>query len=176
MRHLATRSNRCGIFLGQSDEGIEPEGNCVELIRTLKCDDLIVLSSPLKRCLETAEQALGPIHSEVNAYSPLIEHRLAERGLGPLEGLSKREFYASTGYSADELKRNPALLDQYGAETYSEFKARVEDFFEDFEERLRSPVLSWLLIGHLHVFEILLTISGKPLCPIPHGGVIMLYE
>jgi broad specificity phosphatase PhoE len=112
-RHGRTEANAAGELLGRRDPGLDDTGRAqaTAIGRSLARTDRVV-SSPLRRCVETAE-AIGP--------SVEIDERFIELDYGELEGTPVADVPASVwrDWRADTAWRPPR------GETLDELAARV---------------------------------------------------
>lgn len=149
-----------GKYIGHTDEELSKEGK-EELIK-LKSDFIypdctVVVSSPLKRCLETAK-ILYPNNE------PAVMRGFSEYDFGEFEGLT-----------ADELSQYPEFLDwiKGGEEAFApsgesngEFKTRVlTDFIRLVQGLFKTGDDSCAIITHGGVIMTILSALGIPELP-----------
>lgn len=116
-----------------------------------------VVSSPLSRCCEFAEQVAQRYGLPVE-----IDDRLMEIGFGEWEGKTKDEISAS---DADALRRfydDPIQHRPPGAETLDEFSERVTSAWQYVLQRHHGQHV--LLVGHAGVIRMLMChVLGMPM-------------
>jgi broad specificity phosphatase PhoE len=149
VRHGQTDANQEGRFIGILDQPLNAIGQHQAQLTAQYLKDSclnfdIILTSPLKRCIETAEI----IHQKISIPVE-IETALRERNYGVFEGLTISE--AETRYPEiyREYKKNKPFVALPEGETAYNVEARVKDFLEH-----RLPSLSTrpqiLLVTHLN--------------------------
>lgn len=125
IRHGKTPGNEEKRYIGRSDESLSAEG--IEEIRALRenLDDrepASLLSSPMKRCLETAK-ILYP------EKKPVIVPDLREYDFGPFEGKNYQELLSEPSYAAWLAEGGAGPFPE--GEGMAHFKRRVVKAFED---------------------------------------------
>ena len=126
VRHGATEQNQRGLLLGsRADPDLAEEGRAQAqaLARSLaRHPEATIVSSPMRRCLETAETIAEVIGSDV-----IVEDRLVEIDYGEWEGVSLAEIPIETSerWRADASFRPP------GGETLEEVACRVAAWCEE---------------------------------------------
>lgn len=148
IRHGKTPGNLRGSFVGSIDQPVAPEG--VEELRRLAAQDRypavqLVLSSPMRRCIETA----------CILYPDTATHTVAdlrERCFGEFEDKTHAEIIAIPGF-ADWGRTESSMRFPGGEE------------FEPFMERIGA---SFWLTAERAVRE-----GARELAIVTHGGVIM---
>ncbi len=147
VRHGESEANQRGVFAGQkedsvlSEKGKEQAKNTAHEIKNknLKIDKII--SSPLKRALETAEIIANEIG--FNSSDIAIDNRITEYDMGSLTGTPIHEI------------SSVALTTAENAENTDDFKNRV---YSCLKELLEMPE-NILLVSHAGVGRILETIK-----------------
>jgi alpha-ribazole phosphatase/probable phosphoglycerate mutase len=140
-RHGLTESNKKNIYMGDSEEGLAPDGviQAESLARSLQDLRLgSIFSSPMKRALETAK-----IIGDILDLPVEFVNELAEMRLGPWKGLTEEEV--SRQYPEDYLLWNtrPADLVLPDRETLGEVQQRIIKAIDQIKERSRNfPVLA----------------------------------
>ena len=140
-RHGLTESNKRKIYMGDSEEGLSPDGvvHAKALAGSLQHLGLKrIFSSPMKRVLETAKIIGDILNTPVE-----IENDLAEMRLGPWKGLTEEEV--SRQYPEDYILWNtrPADLVLPNRETLGEVQQRIIKAIDRIKERSRNfPVLA----------------------------------
>jgi 2,3-bisphosphoglycerate-dependent phosphoglycerate mutase len=124
VRHTQTEWNKKKIFTGWRDvslskEGIEQAKEIKEILKDEKID--IVISSPMKRCIETYKI----IMSERENYDVIYNYYIIERRYGILEGKSKEQV----------KKGNPFVYQYVFHRGYFEGPPLGESF-KDVEDRI----------------------------------------
>ena len=143
-RHGATKGNEERRYVGRTDEDITK--NSEEYLKTIETVDAdVVFSSPLKRCVHTAE-ILFPENKII------IKNRIEETDFGDFEYKNYEELKENKDYQS--------WLDSGGksgfpnGEGYLEFKERCITAFEEIKEEC-------------------LKNNYKKVAVVSHGGVIM---
>lgn len=144
IRHGKTAENLKGAYVGRLDPPLCPEGRAELAGRTFFCPQMVI-SSPLRRCLETAS-LLFP------QCKPLILANLQERDFGELEGLTHGEIIQKPGF--EDWGMDASRMPFPGGEEEDVFRIRCVRGFEQ--------VLA-LMEQH----------QAKSCAVITHGGVMM---
>lgn len=160
IRHGATAANAAGKYSGISDLPLSISGTQqIELRREElinqgmnhwfdEANEIKLISSPLKRCLQTAE--LFWPHMK-----PLVESNLIETDFGSWEGLTYDQLKSDSGYRS-WLDSSPLLrAAPPGGESGAEIMSRLESFW----------------INSINLSK--LATTPKRLAIVSHGGVIM---
>lgn len=140
-RHGLTESNKKNIYMGDSEEGLSPDGaaQAKALARSLQDIGLKkIFSSPTKRALETSK-----IIGDILNIPVETEKDLAEMKLGPWKGLTEEEV--SRKYPEDYFLWNtrPADLVLPERETLCEVQQRIIKAVARIKERSgKFPVLA----------------------------------
>jgi broad specificity phosphatase PhoE len=140
-RHGLTESNKKNIYMGDSEEGLSPDGvaQAKALARSLQDIGLKkIFSSPMKRALETSK-----IIGDILNIPVETEKDLAEMKLGPWKGLTEEEV--SRKYPEDYFLWNtrPADLVLPERETLCEVQQRIIKAVARIKERSgKFPVLA----------------------------------
>lgn len=142
LRHGQTNYNAEGRFQGQvntdlNENGIKQANETKKVLENIKFD--IVISSPLKRAMDTAK-----IVTEVE---PIIDNRIMERSFGKLEG-----EYGIPNYEEK--------IEEYNVETYESLCERVYSFLNDILTKYRDK--QNILIGtHECIAQVIETYFNK---------------
>ena len=153
IRHGATAANKEHRYLGKTDEALSEDG-ILELKKMLgegKYPSVTHLfSSPMKRCLETA-QILYP------DQKPVIVSEWEEIDFGAFEGKNYAELKGDPRYQA--------WIDSNGTLPFPEGESR-----EQFVERCRQGLLHMLTVLAIEAQN-----QERPICVgcVVHGGTIM---
>lgn len=159
LRHGETDWNKKGLLQGHTDISLNQNGRnqVADTVRKLSnlalCMDIIV-SSPLKRALESAEIAAAGLNYPKEKIA--VEELLIERGFGEGEGLSIEERvvkYPDCNYP--------------GMEPQTELVKRAGQAFQKIVS-LYQGAENILLVAHGAVLFALLEAAATE--PIPHGG------
>ena len=161
VRHGQTEKNKYGLIQGQTEcdlneNGIEKAKELIPLVEKLDLD--VVISSPLKRTIDTAKIITN------NKYPINTDDRLIERDWGLCEGANIEEvdtvkcwnFHINT--NANEIERVQDLL------------KRVSEFIEDIKARYSDKKV--LVVTHSAV----LRAFHYSLHPIPEDGDLAKIE
>lgn len=97
LRHAPTRWNELKLIQGQSNTPLGEEGIRIAQLWQIPFEtkDLLCLSSPLKRCVETAE---------IMGFRPSVEPLLIEMNWGIFEGKTLRDLYDEMGSMMAEFE------------------------------------------------------------------------
>lgn len=142
MRHGESEFNKANQWTGSTNSPLTVKGfeQARETGKKLKGSGFVfdvVISSPLKRAFQTAEEVARAIGYPVKKIH--INDRLVERSFGSLDG--KKAVVATTKYILDE-----SAIDSYeDVETLADFQTRVDDFLEYLQTL---PYDNILLVGH----------------------------
>lgn len=159
IRHGQTDANQEGRFIGMLDQPLNSVGQhqAQLLARYLKetCQDFdVILTSPLKRCVETTEiiHQMIPIPFE-------IEPTLRERNYGIFEGLTSTEAETQYPEIYRDYKKNKPFVALPKGETAYNVETRIKDFLE---HRLPQmiPKAQILLVTHLNPIRAFLHLLG----------------
>jgi broad specificity phosphatase PhoE len=158
MRHGETESNRRGVYAGRSAEPLSPAGRSqVEaLLDELEPLGLRrVVSSPVRRALETAEIIAGAL-----ALPLATDVDLTEMELGPWTGLTEEEVEARFPGEHALWRARSSELRLPGREPLGEVRARA---LRSVARAVQGPVPS-LLVTHVAIVRcVLLTLAGRSL-------------
>ncbi len=119
VRHGRTPANAAGQLLGRLDPGLDDVGRAqAAAIATAVPTDARVISSPLRRCRETAAAIGGDVE---------IDERLIEIAYGELEGVPVRDVPAETwrAWRSDSGWAPP------GGESHDQLAARVWSLLDE---------------------------------------------
>lgn len=128
VRHGVTEQNQRGLLLGsRADPGLAEEGQVQAQAVALALghhQGAAIVSSPLRRCLETAEAIAQATGSDV-----AVDDRLVEIDYGEWEGIALADIPPETSerWRADGSFRPP------GGETLDEVGARVAEWCEELD-------------------------------------------
>lgn len=142
MRHGESEFNKANRWTGSTNspltkKGLEQSLQAGQELKRLGANFDIIISSPLTRAFQTAEQVATALGYPVNKIH--LNDMLVERNFGSLEG--KKALVATTKYVTDE-----SAIDSYDdVETLEAFQARVDDFFKYLQTLPHDNIL---LVGH----------------------------
>lgn len=157
IRHGITQGNLDGKYIGQTDLSLCPEGK--RQIEALCADDVYpnvgkVYSSPLARCLETAEI----IYPEQKL---MIVDEICEMNFGDFEGKTQLQLQDLREYT--DWIRGGAEAAPPNGEKYGEFSLRcIEGLDVIFSDMMRRDVTRAACITHAGVITNLLCGYGLP--------------
>ena len=124
IRHAESLANARGIYQGQTyDTGLTLRGKkqakkMAELFRGKKLD--LIITSPLKRTLETAEELMRPTNTQI-----FIEPLITETNHGLWEGKNKNQIKETWTETYKKWLTNPADVAFPEGETFKETRERV---------------------------------------------------
>lgn len=157
IRHGITQGNLDGKYIGQTDLALCPEGK--KQIEALCADEIYpevgkVYSSPLARCLETAEI----IYPEQKL---MIVDKICEMNFGEFEGKTQRQLQDLREYT-DWLRGGPDAAPPNG-EKYGDFMVRcIEGLDTIFGDMMRHGITRAACVTHAGVITNLLCGYGLP--------------
>jgi alpha-ribazole phosphatase/probable phosphoglycerate mutase len=125
IRHGLIRSNKDKVYAGWSNEPLIPEAIPDVLEMGEKMSDLgirRIISSPIRRAVQTAEILSGPLKAPIQ-----IEEDLKEMKLGPWEGLSEEEVAQRFPLEWTIWNTQPSTLAMAGRETLHDIQSRALD-------------------------------------------------
>lgn len=145
LRHGEVRGGSC--YRGSLDDSLTDLGWQQMQKQTARCDWDVLISSPLSRCHQFAEQLSQQLQRVLQT-----EADLREICFGDWEGKTAAQISADSPQLLKDFYTNPFVVTPPHGESYSAFKQRVE--------------ISWekLLIDH----------QGRHLLIITHAGIIRL--
>ena len=149
LRHGLTQANIDGLYVGHSDVPLCDMGK--QQLQQMKNDYIypdckIVFSSPLKRCLETAEIIYPSV-------KPIVIDGLIEYDFGEFDGRSTADLHEKQPLFDRWLTGDPEVKPPFG-ESNGDFAKRVCECF-------------------CRIVEGVLKTNSDDACIITHGGVIM---
>jgi len=157
MRHGLTNSNKKKIYAGRNNECLCQEG-IIELykirnkIKRLKID--LIVSSPIRRCIQTAEILNSYLKKKIE-----IEKNFIEMRMGPWEGLTENEVAKSFPKEWRIWNMNPSKLVIKGRETLHELQIRA---LNGMKKLLQNSEWSRILIvTHVAVIRVLIIRYNK---------------
>lgn len=160
IRSSYTKSNLEGRYIGHTDEELCAEGlaGIEQLLQEAKYPEAeVVLTSPLKRCVETCEK----IYPEKTA-TPVRE--LIECDFGEFDGLSAQELEKYPEF-AEWLKGGADAAPPHG-ESGGEFSRRVcSCFIKIVDGMLSTGITNTAIVTHGGVIMTLLAAFGLPEMP-----------
>lgn len=157
IRHGITEGNLGGRYIGQTDLSLCPEG--AKVIEQYAADDMYpdvdkVYSSPLARCLETAE-IIYPEHKL------MIVDELCEMNFGDFENKTQEQLKDLKEY-ADWIRGGADACPPNG-EKFGDFTLRCIDGLDTvFSDMMRREIQSAAVITHAGVITNLLAGFGLP--------------
>lgn len=150
LRHCKTENGNQKVITGQSDIAILRSEKQIDLYQFSKTQDLIILSSPLRRCRETIEVFVNTTLCNPPIYfcSELMERNMGEfQGRRRCEAINNFPTFFKDGKLIYEM--TPP-----GGESWSHILERVDSFITDvLWEQLYSHDV--LLCSHNHIMKIL---------------------
>lgn len=156
VRHGQTHGNSINRFLGITDEdlnstGIQQAQNTAHFLRQHQESFDISFSSPLKRCLHTANILKSALNFEYR-----IEPKLREKNYGVFEGLTRDEVNQKYPNLLQEYNQNKSHMILPQGESALDVESRVHSFiWEDLPQNYPSA-RSILLITHLNPLRAIL--------------------
>ena len=129
VRHGATDASEASVYTGRSDVPLTAHGREQALaLRPYlhRVQDALILSSPRKRSLVTAELALPE-----RARNIEIVDRLSEIDFGDWEGLTFSEVAAEFPEAVERWMREPDGFRFPGGESVMEFRIRIAGIIDD---------------------------------------------
>lgn len=154
VRHGQTDANAQGRTIATSDPSLNARGEAQashvgRLLRQEAID--LVISSPRRRCVETAERIRG---EQVEIPELRIDERLVELGMGEIEALSVAEI-EERGLADVFARWRQGTPPAYpnGAETFEAGAVRATELFD---ELLTSSAQTIAIVGHSHALRILI--------------------
>lgn len=186
VRHLATEYNENGVYMGRViDAGIKRDEDVLGAFRDRlkniaeKLDDVsdsIILSSPLKRCRETAEIVGGTlrIRGKVKVRADLIE-----TDMGAFSQKNALQLRAEFGSLVDEWMYRPEAFRFPGGESYKEVRKRVRKVIRDLKKHLRVGHTVWVCT-HVDIIKMILSevlsfsFNQRRYIKIPNGSICIL--
>ena len=157
IRHGITEGNLEGRYIGQTDLSLCPEG--AKIIEQYAADEMYpevdkVYSSPLARCLETAE-IIYPEHKL------MIVDELCEMNFGDFENKTQKQLKDLKEY-ADWIRGGADACPPNG-EKFGDFTLRCIDGLDTvFSDMMRREIQSAAVITHAGVITNLLAGFGLP--------------
>ena len=175
IRHGLTESNRKKIYAGWSKEGLCQEGiNAIlevgKKLKTFKIDK--ILSSPIKRAVQTARVINSYINKDIE-----IEDDLKEMKMGPWEGLSEDEVAEKFPDKWKIWNSKPSQLELEGRETLKELQLRALKVVK--KNSNGSDNLKILAVSHVAIIRVLIihfnnmSIDDYRVIDIPNGAVFL---
>lgn len=144
MRHGQTDWNIKSIMQGQTDTELNETGKKQAREKNKAIEDFkpdVIISSPLKRCLDTAKIAIG------DKYEIITDDRLKERYYGEIEGMHINEIKEKYPNLESFTKNNlPYLIECPGGESYEEVYARAKDLLTEVVKKY--PGKKVLIMSH----------------------------
>lgn len=146
VRHGETEYNKKGIFQGHIDVPLNNKGKeqALEIAKTVdKIDIDIIISSPLKRALQTAEEIAN--RKKLNV---IIDKQFIERSFGKMEGKKPTENLNIDVFTDFDLNYNENLI-----ESIIDFQKRIYNGIENL--KLQYTDKNILLVTHTGVIEMI---------------------
>ena len=158
VRHGQTDDNARGLIQGRNDPPLNDNGlaQAERIAEILSHQDVsCIISSPLKRALQTAD-----IISQKTGLVIELDDRLVERDFGLLQNHTYEDLnkHPATG-QPDFLARD---YEEFGAEPICDMIERVTDFLRDLSRRQEAAVLIVAHGGIGYCFDHLLTDTELP--------------
>ena len=124
--------------------GIEQAKKIRDILKKEKFD--LIISSPLKRALQTAK-----IINECMNISIILDNRIKERDYGNLEGEIFKKEYCNLDYDFTSVN----------GESIENYKMRLNDFIKDIKTRYNSKNI--LIVAHNGVISVMsFILEGEP--------------
>ncbi len=130
IRHPEVENAAKKVFNGSIDVDLSKNGytQANKLKEFFKNKNIkIIFSSPLKRCLRTAEIIQESINCELK-----VDNRLKERNFGIFESLSWKEIEQKYPFEASNFLKNPFDFKIRNGESFHDVYKRVLSFLEEF--------------------------------------------
>jgi alpha-ribazole phosphatase len=116
----------------------------------------VIYSSPLKRCVEFAQELSGQLSLPLN-----IDERLKEIGFGCWEGRTPDDIRRDDPLRLEHFWRDPVKYRPAGAETLTSFRARVSAAWEEIRSAHAGQRI--LIVGHAGITRMILSlVLGSP--------------
>ncbi|MFI7742262.1 histidine phosphatase family protein [Kocuria rhizosphaericola] len=154
IRHGETSQNREGRMVSTQDPPLSPEGQ--RQIQTLapylmRWPIEAIITSPMRRCQETAELLAGGRNGLIS-----VDERLREIGFGAIEGLTPAEIdQAGLGDIFRSWRQGYPVRYPEGAESFDAAAERMSSAYREVTEQHDCAVI----VGHSHSLRILLADS-----------------
>lgn len=131
------------------DVPLNPVG--LEQVKSIKLDDDfdLIFSSPMKRCLQTAEVISHSLNKPL-----IVKKELTERDKGSLEGKPHPEIERIL---AEKMELDFSL---YGGETIEEVRRRIRNFLKEILAKYRDKKI--LVVTHMGIVRVLAKMYGLP--------------
>ncbi len=136
VRHTQTEWNKNKIFTGWrdvnlSEKGIEQAKKIKEILKNEEID--IVISSPMKRCIET----YNIIMEDRKNYEVIYSYHIIERRYGVLEGKSKEQVKKENPYTYQYIFHRGYFEGPPLGESFKDVEDRILLFFDWLNEFLK---------------------------------------
>lgn len=169
VRHAKTDFNVSGHIMGGAiDMGtIEGQGDMFELTEKLQylkkklflqSDEIVIISSPLKRCVQTAgvvSQSIGCQQEEI-----IYDTRLMETDMGEFTGKKANKLRAEYGALVDQWMHTPESFRFPNGESYGEVKDRCLSML-DLVKGIQGKRLV-VLVSHVDIIKMMICLTqGK---------------
>lgn len=160
IRHGETNLNRERKFYGEldislNDKGIVQGQSLQEQLNKITFSK--IYTSHLKRTIEMAE-----LVTQKSATDFIMMRELGEKGFGLWEGLSADEIEATFPKEWAAWLEQPFTITPPQAESFVQFKERVEKVFRDIYRSLREePETNILIVSHLGVLRLICQLVEK---------------
>ena len=166
LRHLDTTYSREHRICGQTDCDILPDGKLMipdKVMEILNSREIKIYTSPLKRCLETANL----LQEKVICSDMILIPELSERNWGVLTGMTKMQVLQKYGKELNLLRNTLPSV-----ETEEEFFARV---YQGINGMVLDDMFTPIIITHQGCLRILCHFFGVGYKKF-HPGEFMLIE
>lgn len=144
MRHGQTDWNIKSIMQGQTETDLNETGKKQAKEKQKAIEEFnpdVIISSPLKRCLNTVKIAVG------DKYKIVTDDRLKERYYGEIEGMHideiKEKYPSLKSFTKNGL---PYLIECPGGETYEEVYERTKEVIAEVAEKYKGKKV--IIISH----------------------------
>jgi broad specificity phosphatase PhoE len=147
-RHTESTDNKYGLFSGdREDVGLSGKGReDAKLLRErLPLDDVdLIITSPLKRCVETVEILLDG--KDTPDY--ITDERIKERDYGYLEGRRKRHLIRPVLALWARIAYRSYWIPPPNGESFRDVWERVTPFIEDLESMIHHQQINVAICAH----------------------------
>jgi alpha-ribazole phosphatase len=144
-------------YRGQTDDPLSDKG--WQQMRAAVVDRLdwdVIYSSPLKRCMEFAQELSGRL-----ALPLKTDERLKEIGFGSWEGRTPDDIRRDDPFRLENFWRDPIKNRPDGAETLASFQARVSAVWKEICAAQTGQRV--LIVGHAGITRMILSlVLGSP--------------
>lgn len=165
LRHLDTTYTREHRICGQTDCSILPNGKLIipdEVMEILNTEKIKIYTSPLKRCLETANL----LQEKANYSNIILAPEFSERDWGPLTGMTKIQVLQQYGMELSLLRN---MLS--GIEKEEDFSTRV---YQGIKGAVLTDVSATIIVTHQGCLRILCEFFGTEYRKFQPGEFVLI--